>query len=737
MNKAARKITAAGLCVALCLTGVGVAFAQTTGKTETKLEKPAQTQQSTQANTQSAVSKDETVYVLAGADGSVQKIIVSDWIKNALGSDTVSDKSDLTGIENVKGNESYTMDGENMTVWDAQGNDIYYQGNIEKELPVNMTVSYKLDGKTISAEEIVGKSGVVTIRFDYQNNQYEMVEIDGKQEKIYVPFAMLTGMMLSSDTFRNVQVSNGKLLNDGDHTVVVGLAFPGLQKNLGIRKETLEIPDYVEITADVTDFELGMTVTIATNEIFSGLDAENLDISDVDGSLGALTEAMTQLMDGSSALYDGLCTLLEKSNELVSGIRELAEGAASLKEGADRLSGGADKLLAGAETLSAGLDTLSANSASLNSGAAQVFNTLLATATTQIRAAGISVPDLTMGNYGEVLNGVIASLDETAVYNQALQQVTAAVEAKRPEITEKVTAGVQEQVVQQVTAMVQVSVSASVKAAVEEQVTQQVLQSFGMTKESYAAGIASGAISEQEQAEIEAAIAAQLATEEVQTLITETIDEKMASSEIQATIAANVQTQMQSEEIQNTIAQNVEAQVQQAISENMQSDGVQAQLAAASQGSKTIIELKTSLDSYNAFYLGVLSYTGGVDAAASGADELSSGTAELKTGTAELKAGAAKLYSGVLTLQNGMPALISGVTELRDGAMALSDGMKQFYEEGVQKLVNLIDEDLDGVVVRLKATVDVSKNYTNFAGIESGMDGQVKFIYRTEELKGE
>lgn len=735
MNKITRKLTATGLCAALCLTCVGTAFAQTIGKAEMKSQQTSKRTQHSDGSTQTSVSKDETVYVLSGSDGSVQKIIVSDWIKNELKSDTVSDKSELSGIENVKGDESYTLDEKSMTVWDAQGNDIYYQGNIEKDLPVNMIVSYKLDGKTISAEEIAGKSGKVTIRFDYQNNQYEMVEIDGKKEKIYVPFAMLTGMLLQSDTFTNVQVSNGKLLNDGDHTVVVGLAFPGLQENLGISKDTLEIPDYVEITADVTNFAFNMTVTIATNAIFGQIDAEKIDISNVDSSLGELSDAMAQLIDGSSALYDGLCTLLQKSNELVSGIKALSDGANSLKDGADRLGVGADKLLSGAQQLSAGLDTLSSNSSGLNSGAAQVFNTLLSTATTQIRAAGISTPDLTMGNYSDVLNSIIASLDESAVYNQALAEVTAAVEAKRPEITQKVTAVVQEQVTGQVTAAVRSQVNADVTAAVEDHVTENVLASLGMTRESYEASIAAGEISEQEQAQIEATIAAQLASEDVQTLISATILEKMESAEVQATIAANVEAQMQSETIQATIAQNTQVQVQQAISDNMQSDAVQSQLAAASEGSKTIIALKTSLDSYNAFYLGVLSYTNGVDEAASGAEELSDGIGDLKSGTAELKAGAAKLYSGVLTLQDGMPALISGVTELRDGAMTLSNGLQQFNEEGIQKIVNLIDEDLDGVVVRLKATIDVSKNYVNFSGIGDGMDGQVKFIYRTDEIK--
>ncbi len=161
-------------------------------------------------------------------------LFLQDWIKNSVGSNSFSDKSELTNVENVKGDETYTMNSDHMRVWDAQGNDIYYQGNIEKELPVNLSVSYKLDGKNISSSELVGKSGKVTIRFDYTNNQYETVEIDGKQEKINVPFAMLTGMILDNDVFSNVEVSNGKLLNDGDHTVIAGIAFPGLQSNLNL-----------------------------------------------------------------------------------------------------------------------------------------------------------------------------------------------------------------------------------------------------------------------------------------------------------------------------------------------------------------------------------------------------------------------------------------------------------------------------------------------------------------------
>ena len=164
----------------------------------------------------------------------------------------------------------------------------------------------------------------------------------------------------------------------------------------------------------------------------------------------------------------------------------------------------------------------------------------------------------------------------------------------------------------------------------------------------------------------------------------------------------------------------------------MASDEVKAKLAAASEGAKSIISLKTSLDSYNAFYLGLLTYTNGVASAADGASALASGASDLKDGTAQLKAGAATLYDGILQLKNGTPALVDGVSQLKDGAMQLSDGLKKFNEEGVQKIIDLVDGDMKGIVTRLKATTDVSKNYRNFSGIRDDMDGQVKFIYRTK-----
>lgn len=705
------------LCGALLVGGVG-ATVHATGVNNTAPAEAAQAAPTTSVKeTQSEVKKDETVYVLAGADGSVEKIIVSDWIKNTLGSTTLSDESGLSDVEAVNEDESYTMNSDNMRVWDAKGNDVYYQGNIALEVPVTLSVSYKLDGKSISPSDLAGQSGKVTIRFDYTNHQYETVEIDGTEEEIYVPFAMLSGMILDNDSFTNVEVSNGKLINDGDRTIVAGIAFPGLQDNLAVDSDQLEIPDYVEITADVTAFEMSNTITVATNEVFNDIDTDELDsMDDLKDSLHELTDAMEQLMDGSSQLYDGLCTLLDKSGELINGIDQLADGADQLRTGAGALSSGASDLADGASALASGLNELEANSDSLNAGSKQVFDSLLSMADTQLAAAGLSVPKLTIENYAETLNGVIASLDETNVAEQAraaaLEAVTDQVYASRDTITAAVTAAVQEEI------------SQKVSSAIYSNVETQVLATMGLTRESYESGIADGTISAEQQAQIQAAV-----------------DNQMNSDAVKAMLSQQVTAQLQTEEIQALITAKTEEQIPVLIEQNMNSAEVQGKITAALEqaksGAASVSALKQQLDSYYTFYTGLNQYTAGVASARSGADALNAGAGQLKAGSAELNAGANDLYNGILTLKNGTPALTKGVTDLRDGAMSLSDGLKQFNEEGIQKLVDAVDGDLGSLITRIKATADVSKNYNSFSGISEDMEGQVKFIYRTDSITTE
>lgn len=782
------------LALTILCSGVGVA-AYSAGADNTAQALGVQTESTVEAvkkasTTKEALkklSKNETVYVIADASGAAKKIIVSDWLKGVDTKGKVKDVSNLKNVKNVKGDETYTVNEDNAYEWAANGDDIYYQGTGTTELPVKLKLSYKLNGKTVSADEIAGKSGKVTIRIDYENTQKEKVKINGKTKEVNVPFLMLSGMILDNDNFKNVEVSNGKAINDGTRTIVAGFALPGMQDSLGIDKDEMEIPDYVEITADTTNFELSTTMTVAMNDIFNDVDFSKVDdkVDELKDSLDELEDAAEQLVDGSSQLYDGIGTLLDKSGTLIEGIDKLYDGAEQVNSGAKKLDSGADGLSNGAKalddgaaklksgasqldsgasqldsglatlaggasqvdngaaslssyvaTLAGGLGKLSSNSATLNGGAEQMFNKLLSTADILIAASGLKADKLTIKNYDSVLEGLISSLsDENAqklAYNTALETVTATVNSQKDVIR------------------------TAVEATVRKSVTEQVLAAagLGMTADQYDAAVAAGQVSE----------------------------------EVQAQVSTAVSTQMSTSAVQATIDSNTEAQIQSLIETNMNSEEVQSQIQAgvvkAQAGRKLLQALKTQLDSYNTFYQGLLSYTAGVDQANEGAQQilagtytlkdgtgslvsgagqlkngsssLKSGTSELKSGTSTLKDGTSSLKSGVKTLKNGTSslsdgtkslfegvgtlkdgsaALVDGVKQLNDGAMTLSKGMKKFKEEGIDSIVDAANGDVQDIIDRFKAVQKASKKYNNYSGISDDMDGKVDFIYKTDSIE--
>ena len=724
-----KKVIASVLCAGLVVGSVGTAAFAANSR---GVGKPAPTASSllTQAPAD-GLFKDETVYVFTQADGTTKKVLVNDWIQNADEADQIVDQSNLSNIVNVKGDETFTAQGDGKLTWDAKGEDIYYQGTSDEDLPVEMSVCYTLDGKEISPEELAGKSGKVVMRYEFTNNRSEEMNVNGQMEQIYAPFTVVTGMMLDTDIFRNVTVSNGITENMGNQIVVVGLSFPGMQENLNISESDYEIPDYVEIAADVENFELNASMSLMSTALFDHLDMDELDLSQLSDSANQLNDGMTQLMDGSDALHEGLDTLLEQSKVLVEGINALANGATQLKNGASALQSGANQLYDGANQLSQGLNTLNENSSTLNGGAKTVFQTLLNTANGELAKAGLSVPTLTIDNYASVLNGVIESLDATNVYAQAQAEVTKQVEARRPEIEAAVTAAVRDTVTAGVQAVVIEQVRAAVQAQVEPQVRAAVIAGAlnGMTVEEYQAAVEAGAITEEQQASIEQTISA---------TVNATVQKQMDSEPIQAQIAQltkeNTDAKMATAEIQGVIAQNIENTVQQKISEAMASDEVQAKLQAAAEGAQAVISLKASLDNYNSFYLGLKTYTDGVSAAASGAGTLVSGLDTLKTGVADLTGGVNQLHDGVKTMQEKAPQLIDGVTQLRDGSQQLSDGLTTLMEEGIQKIVDLAQNDLTSLTDRVSAMVDVCHDYSNFSGIADQMDGSVKFIYKMDAI---
>lgn len=261
--------------------------------------------------------KDETVYVIAGSDGSPEKIIVSEWLKNTEKASKLEDSSELKNIKNVKDNAKYVIDKDNMKVWTAEGKDVYYQGEIDKKLPVDISVSYTLDGKNVSAKELAGKSGRVTIKYSYKNNEARTVNVDGQSLTMYVPFSVVTGLVLDDKAFSNVEVTNGRVINDGKRNIVMGFALPGMKENLGDAANSLNLPETFEVTADVKNFSVETSISVVSSELFANVSSDKLSSLDgIKSQLDEFANSANKLADGSSQLYDGLGTLLEKAGEI-------------------------------------------------------------------------------------------------------------------------------------------------------------------------------------------------------------------------------------------------------------------------------------------------------------------------------------------------------------------------------------------------------------------------------------
>lgn len=345
--------------------------------------------------TEKDVDKDETVYVFAKANGDVDNILVNETLKNRDKSDKIEDTTDLKDIVNVKGDETFTQNGNKIT-WDAAGNEISYQGTTDKELPVSVKATYYLDGNEISPEDLAGKSGKVKIRLDYTSNETVTKEVNGKDEDISVPFVAVSGMVLG-DNFKNIQVTNGKYLAQGESNIVVGYAIPGLDDGVKDAAADLdtEIPEYVEVSADVTDFSLDMTVTLLVNGSemnFSG----GVDLTDLDKLTDSLSSAGDQLADGSGELSDGATQVSDGAGTLADKMGDLTSGAGSLK---------------------AGMESLSSSSGDLSNGVSVINQSA------QAIAAGVNTLDT-------AVNTKMTEEEQAAVAKQAASQVSASVEAQ-------------------------------------------------------------------------------------------------------------------------------------------------------------------------------------------------------------------------------------------------------------------------------------------------------------------
>lgn len=908
MNHVKNKIgrtTALFLCLSMTAGLAGIGFtgcgstesAQSTAVITKENEENVLTQvldQQIKPSHSSNGGKEETVYVMADAKGAVNKIIVSDWIKNAEGSSTLQDESDLKDIKNVKGYEEYTLSPDGSLTWAADGSDIYYQGTTDKELPVEVKISYTLDGKAISPEELAGKSGRVTIRFDYENKQKQTVSISGRDEEIYVPFAMISGMVLPADTFSEVEVTNAKLISEGDNQLVVGVAFPGLKESLDMENlkdklegeeareefEELEIPEYIEVAADASDFSLNMTMTMAMSDVLSDIGlTDSIDLSKINDSMDELSDASQELIDGTVELKDGTAELRDGTVELKDGTAELKDGTETLvngtvdlkdgtselrngagdlkkgtsdlksgtgdlKQGADTLKNGTQELhdksgeldagagklesgvtalAAGSKTLVSGTSQLAEGSAALDAGAARISGglQLVSSGLNSVTAAfqgggtaenpglvngskalsdGMAGLDALINNYFEVyetdLSGMLAELEkekEAAAANvqtaQAklaeAQSAQAAAEQALNAACEPVTKTVQVEVTGEGKSAQIATVSGPISKCSEEPVTataevavESVLADEVKTAAAaycQAAGQAAEYQAQAAEAQAEKDTIEQLIAQLTAAYMGGGMDQANAAKAAYITLIKNTSGSLKanSEKISTGISQ---VYYDGLVKLNDSESGVPALAAGAGELKKGTEAAVAGTKELNA---GAAALDGGIGTLQTGTSELKAGTAKLAEGTdtlntgagtlkdgagrlddgakklddgasklndgaaslddgaGELKDGAVSLDNGAKELNDGALQLYDGAGELDDGALELKDGMILFDEEGISKLTDLFGDDVQEVLDRIDAVKNVGSGYHSFSGLPEGMNGNVRFIYKTDAVKAE
>lgn len=593
------------------------------------------------AATDSGNTKDETVYVVTESDGSQSDLIVSDHLKNKSGKDKIEDVSTLTDIENVKGKEKFTREDDGSLSWNAKGNDIYYEGKTDQEAPVSMDIKYYLDDKEVDGADLSGKTGKVKIVINYTNN----TSLNGTK----VPFVVLTGMVLENDTFQNVTVSSGKVIDDGQKSFIVGMAAPGVADTLGISEEELGFGSTVEITGDAKEFAPEDMMTVVTNDFFQDIDTSELNAGNLDSQIDQLDSAAKQLVAGSNTLYKGIETLNSSSATLAAGVSKLNQGAAKIDENTKAALQGSKDLAAGSQFLSSQL-----NSKLTDMG------------------EGVNTLALKSGKLAEGLKDMQSKVNGNNTKENPGLAPSAKGFAQKIAGLDKVKTGISDSVASDKEAIAELrnletSMDANTKASVEEQL--KILETNVTTKENY------------------------------------------LNSFDTATLTASA----------NAISAGVDA-----IQVGLNGDGT--------------TENPGAVNGANALTQAIITQLGGAiqDATASdselsvGLNKLVTGSSKLAAGEAQLSDGASELAAGMNELYSKSGLLISGIGQLDAGSKKLNDGMSQFYKEGIGKIVSLYNDKLKGTVNNAESLVAAGKAYNTFTQVPDGMDGTVKFIYRTK-----
>ena len=643
-----------------------------------------------------AASKSETVYSNLDSNGKAYKTIVSTQLTNEDKLDEITDISNLLNIENTNGDETFKKEG-NQIVWDSNGNNIYYKGESDKQLPVECKITYELNGEEISAEELRGKSGNVKIKINYTNNEKHIVSINGKQVTMYTPFIIVAGIKIDNAKNKNIQITNGKIVDNGESTLAVGIAMPGMQENIGISKSKIDIPEEIEISMETEDFEMGNIIAVVA---VKGIDED--------------------LTSDLNSMYSQINELANASNKILAGANQLKEGTSELVSGVDQLKDGTGAAYAGSKQIKNEVEESTKNLKNDNTPAID-SKTLEAIKAQAMQSATLS---------DEQKAGIAAQAKAAATLSDEQKAGIAAQAKAGAKLTDAQKAGI----------AAQAKTAATFTVAQKEAIIAQA-QLTDEQKAKITAQAKAGAKFTETQEKVIIAQAQEnypetLTEAEKQLILTVAQNTAYQTATTTALAVAESTAEATALKVAQSVAESTAEATALKVAQSVAESTAEATAQTVAQSTATQTAETTALTVAQSTATQTAGATATQTATQVGNQAKQKFTNQVVSQMSTLGTALDELTNGLANIDNGVSALSVGTNKLDSGALQLANGVKTFNEQGISKINNLVNGDLRNIASRVEKMNELANEYNNYAGIQNGMAGEVKFIMITDSTTG-
>lgn len=354
------------------------------------------------------VTNTETVQVYTDASGNVKtKRVYEQLAFTGTGTVDVGNPIETDGLRNLDGFGGFDVEGDEQIVsLEVDGEErLRSVSNYEGDLPLEVEVTYTLDGEVVDPEDVVGESGDLEVLYTVRNITAVPQEVtfeDGSggtvTKTVDVPLPIVGSVTTTlPSTFTEVASKQANMAGDGKGGTKLSFTltlFPPIGSDTAEFGYTARIVDGVVPRSDITALPvnpLDVPTFAGAADSYQGGAETGIELADgaatIDENLlklrdgaGDLLAGLIKLRDGSNQLYLGLAgtavpgarKLADGMGQLDDGIGRLADGAGQLSDGAGKAADGSRKLRDGAGRLSAGLGELDGGVIQLDAGAQQI-----------------------------------------------------------------------------------------------------------------------------------------------------------------------------------------------------------------------------------------------------------------------------------------------------------------------------------------------------------------------------